>query len=66
MGSGLNRQPLAKAALLGQMQSLGSFVPPGSRGHIDFGEQFPYDPKKAIAPLKDAGFDQKIPCVTPS
>jgi hypothetical protein len=22
-------------------------VPPGSRGHIDFGEQFPYDPEKA-------------------
>ena len=43
------------------MQSLGSFVPPGSRGHIDFGEQFPYDPEKAIAPLKDAGFDQKNP-----
>jgi hypothetical protein len=24
---------------------------PGSRGHIDFGEQFPYDPEKAKALL---------------
>jgi peptide/nickel transport system substrate-binding protein len=46
---------------LGQAQPLWSFVPPGSRGHIDFGEQFPYDLEKAKALLKEAGFDQKNP-----
>jgi len=46
---------------LGQAQPLWSFVPPGSRGHIDFGEQFPYDPETAKALLKEAGFDQKNP-----
>jgi ABC-type transport system substrate-binding protein len=46
---------------LGQAQPLWSFVPLGSRGRIDFGEQFPYDPKKAKALLKEAGFDQKNP-----
>jgi ABC-type transport system substrate-binding protein len=46
---------------LGQAQPLWSFVPPGSRGHIDFGEQFPYDPEKVKALLKEAGFDQKNP-----
>jgi ABC-type transport system substrate-binding protein len=42
-------------------QPLWSFVPPGSRGHLDFGEQFPYDPEKAKALLKEAGFDHKKP-----
>jgi len=46
---------------LGQAQPLWSFVPPGSRGDIDFGEQFPYDPEKSKALLKEAGFDQKNP-----
>jgi ABC-type transport system substrate-binding protein len=61
LGYGIDRQAIAKTALLGQAQPLWSFVPPGSRGHIDFGEQFPYDPEKAKAVLKEAGFDQKNP-----
>jgi Bacterial extracellular solute-binding proteins, family 5 Middle len=48
---GIDRQAIAKLALRGQGQPLWSFMLPGSRGHIDFGEQFPYDPEKAKALL---------------
>jgi peptide/nickel transport system substrate-binding protein len=61
LGYGIDRQAIAKTALLGQAQPLRSFVPPGSRGHIDFGEQFPYDPNQAKALLKEAGYDEKNP-----
>ena len=61
LGYGLDRQAIAKTALLGQAQPLWSFVPPGGRDHIDFGEQYPYNPEKAKTLLKDAGFDEKNP-----
>jgi peptide/nickel transport system substrate-binding protein len=61
LGYGLDRQAIAKTALLGQAQPLWSFVPPGARDPIDFGEQFPYNPEKAKALLKEAGYDEKNP-----
>jgi ABC-type transport system substrate-binding protein len=61
LGYGIDRQTIAKMALLGQAQPLWSFVPSGSRDHIDFGEQFPYNPEKARALLKEAGYDEKKP-----
>jgi peptide/nickel transport system substrate-binding protein len=61
LGYGIDRQAIAKTALLGQAQPLWSFVPPGSKGHLDFGDQFAYDPEKAKALLKEAGYDEKNP-----
>jgi peptide/nickel transport system substrate-binding protein len=58
LGYGIDRPAITKTALLGQAQPLWSFMPPGSRGQIDFEEQFPYDPEKARALLKEAGYDQ--------
>jgi ABC-type transport system substrate-binding protein len=46
---------------LGLAQPLWSFGQPGSRGHLDFGEQFPYDHGKARALPKEAGYDEKNP-----
>jgi peptide/nickel transport system substrate-binding protein len=61
LGYGIDRQAIAKTALLGQAQPLWSPVPPGGLDHIDFGEHFPYDPDKAKALLKEAGYDEKNP-----
>jgi ABC-type transport system substrate-binding protein len=61
LGYGIDRQAIVKTALLGHAQPLWSFVAPGSRGHIDFGDQFPYNPEKAKALLKEAGYDEKNP-----
>jgi ABC-type transport system substrate-binding protein len=60
-GYGIDRQAIAKIAMLGLGQPLWSFVPPGGKDHIDFGEEFPYDPEKAKALLKAAGFDEHNP-----
>ena len=61
LGYGIDRQAITQTALLGQAQPLWSFVPRGARDQIDFGEQFPYDPAKAKALLKEAGYDAQHP-----
>ena len=60
-GYAIDRQAIAQTAPLGQAQPVWSFVPPGSRGRIDFEEQFPYDREMAKALPKEAGFDPKKP-----
>jgi peptide/nickel transport system substrate-binding protein len=60
-GYGIDRQAIAKTAMLGLAKPLWSFVPRGGKDHIDFGDEFPYNPQKAKALLKEAGFDDKNP-----
>jgi glutathione transport system substrate-binding protein len=60
-GYGIDRAVIAKTALLGLGKPLWSFVPPGGKDHIDFGDEFSYSPEKAKALLKEAGFDEKNP-----
>jgi ABC-type transport system substrate-binding protein len=60
-GYGIDRHAIAKIAMVGLGKALWSFVPPGAKDHIDFEEQFPYNPEKAKALLKEAGFDENNP-----
>jgi len=60
-GYGIDRQAIVKTALLGLGQPSWSFVPHGAKDHLDFGEDYPYDPEKARALLKQAGYDEKNP-----
>ena len=60
-GYGIDRQVIAKTALLGFGKPLWSFIPPGGKDHIDFGDEFAYNPQKAKALLKEAGFDEQNP-----
>lgn len=60
-GYGIDRQVIAKTALLGLGKPLWSFIPPGAKDHIDFADEFAYNPEKAKALLKEAGFDAQNP-----
>jgi peptide/nickel transport system substrate-binding protein len=61
MGYGIDRNAIAKTALLGYGKPLWSGIPEGSKDHVDFPEMYPYNPDKARALLKEAGFDDKNP-----
>jgi ABC-type transport system substrate-binding protein len=61
MGYGIDRRVIAKTALLGYGNPLWSGIPEGSKDHVDFPEMYPYNPEKAKALLKEAGFDDKNP-----
>ena len=61
IGYGIDRQVIAKSALLGLVPPLLSFVPPGTLGHKDFLEMYPHRPETAKALLKEAGFDERNP-----
>jgi ABC-type transport system substrate-binding protein len=61
MGYGIDRNVIAKTALLGYGNPLWSGIPEGSKDHVDFPEMYPYNPEKAKALLKEAGFDDKNP-----
>lgn len=61
IGHGIDRQVIAKSALLGLVPPLLSFVPQGTLGHKDFLELYPYNPDRAKALLKEVGFDARNP-----
>lgn len=60
-GYGLNRAEISKTVFLGHGSPLVSMVPTGARGHLDFPEIYPYNPEKARALLKEAGYDERNP-----
>lgn len=60
-GYGIDRRAIAKAALLGHGGPQWGFLPPGAKGFKDLSEMYPYDPEKAKALLKEAGFDEQNP-----
>jgi peptide/nickel transport system substrate-binding protein len=60
-GYGIDRRAIAKAALLGHGGPQWGFLPPGAKGFKDLSEMYPYDPEKAKALLKEAGFDAQNP-----
>ena len=60
-GYGIDRRAIAKAALLGHGGPQWGFLPPGAKGFKDLSEVYPYDPEKAKALLKEAGFDAQNP-----
>ncbi len=61
IGYGIDREVIAKTALLGYGNPLWSGIPEGSKDHVDFPEMYPYNPEKAKALLKEAGFDEDNP-----
>jgi glutathione transport system substrate-binding protein len=60
-GYGIDRAAIAKIAFLGYAQPLLGVIPPGTRGHEDIMEMYPYNPGRAKALLQEAGFDEHKP-----
>jgi ABC-type transport system substrate-binding protein len=60
-GYGIDRREIAKAALLGHGGPQWGFLPPGAKGFKDLSELYAYDPEKAKALLKEAGFHEQNP-----
>jgi peptide/nickel transport system substrate-binding protein len=60
-GYGINRQAIAKAALLSYGGPQWTYLPPGAKGHKEFSDLYPYNPERAKALLKEAGFDTQNP-----
>jgi peptide/nickel transport system substrate-binding protein len=60
-GYGLNRQEIARTVFQGRAKPLVSMIAEGVQDHLDLNEMYPYDPDKAKALLKAAGYDESHP-----
>ncbi len=60
-GFGLNRKEIAQTVFQGRANPLTSILPHGVQDHLDLSEMYPYDPAKAKALLKEAGYDKNNP-----
>jgi ABC-type transport system substrate-binding protein len=60
-GYGINRKDIAQTVFQGRAKPLVSMIAEGVQDHLDLTEMYPYDPDKAKALLKEAGFDERHP-----
>lgn len=58
---GLDRIEIAQKALLGLATPMVGFAGPGVQGHVDLMGMCPYNPERARALLKEAGYDARNP-----
>jgi len=61
LGYGIDREEIAKNALLGLATPIVSMIPPGTPGHLNLREMYPYNPEKAKALLQEAGYGPDNP-----
>ena len=62
-GYGLNRKEIAQTVFQGRAKPLVSMIAEGVQDYLDLSEMYPYDPAKAKALLKEAGYDENKPAV---
>ncbi len=60
-GYGIDRAEIARVVYMGKAKPLVSIIPEGVQDYLDLNELYPYDPAKAKALLKEAGYDDKTP-----
>jgi len=60
-GYGLNRKEIAETVFQNRAKPLVSIIPSGVEDYLDLNEMYPYDPARARALLKEAGYDDNKP-----